>query len=210
MDLEKFREEQLQAARKVVVKDDFKKIETIAGCDQAFTDHKIIAAIVVCTKDCKVIEEKYAVADSKMPYIPGFRYFREGAAIATAFAKLKKAPDVMMMTANGILHPLRFGMASHVGVALNVPTIGLAKYLLCGKKEEEGRIYFNNEIRGQEVITRGHSKPIYISPGHRISIETAVELVKEMARYPHKLPEPLHLAHRLANKVKKELTESKY
>ncbi|MFH1181450.1 MAG: endonuclease V [Candidatus Woesearchaeota archaeon] len=203
MNLQQFEEEQLEATRKVVVKDDFKKLEAIAGCYTAFSGKKIVAAIVVCTKDGKIIEEQFAVMESPMPYISGFRFFRESPAIASAFAKLKKTPDVMIVSANGILHPLRVGMASHLGILLKIPTIGVAKSLLCGQAEEEGKIYFNNEIRGQELITREHSKPLYVSAGHRVSLETAVALVKELTKYPHKLPEPLHLAQRLANKMRK-------
>jgi deoxyribonuclease V len=201
---QQFEEEQLDASRKVIVKDDFKKLEAIAGCSTAFSGRKVAAAIVICTKEGKVIEEQTAVADSPMKYISGLRFFREGPAIASAFAKLKKTPDVMVVAASGILHPLRIGMASHLGILLKIPTIGVAKSLLCGKVED-GKIFVNNEIRGQEVLTREHSKPIYVSAGHRVSLQTSVELVKELTIYPHKLPEPLHLAKRLADKVAKSL-----
>ncbi|MBN2454342.1 endonuclease V [Candidatus Woesearchaeota archaeon] len=207
MNIDDFREEQLQTSRKVLVRDDFKKIELVAGCDQAFKGKKVISAIVVCTKDLKVVDEQYATVETDLPYLPGFRYYREGPAIAAAFAKLKKAPDVMIMSANGILHPLRMGLASQVGIALNVPTIGIAKTLLCGNVEE-GKVYLNNEVRGQEIKTREHSKPLYVSAGHRISLETSLELIKEITKYPHKLPEPLHLAHRLAKKALSELYSS--
>jgi deoxyribonuclease V len=198
-------EEQLEASRKVIVKDDFKKIEAIAGGYTAFSGKKIAAAVVVCTKDGKIIEEQSAISESTMPYLTGFRFFRESPVIASAFAKLKKTPDVMIVGASGILHPLRVGMASHLGILLKIPTIGVSKSLLTGTVAEEGKIYVNNEIRGQEVLTREHSKPIYVSAGHRVSLQTSVELVKELTKYPHKLPEPLHLAKRLADKVAKSL-----
>lgn len=201
MNQQQFEEEQLEAARKITVKDDFKKLEVIAGCYTAFSGKNMAAAIVLCTKDGKVIEEQSAVMQSHIPYVSGLRFFRESPAIASAFAKLKKTPDVMIISANGILHPLRIGMASQLGIILKIPTIGVAKSLLCGQVEEEGKVYFHKEIRGQELVTREHSKPIYISAGHRISLETSVALVKELIKYPHKLPEPLHLAHRLAKQA---------
>ena len=198
VDVEKFKEEQFRAARKVLVRDDFKKIETIAGCYQAFDEHKVVSAIVVCNRKFEILEKECAVTESRLPYMSGFRYFREGPAIASAFAKLKKPPHVMIVSGNGILHPLRIGLASHIGVILKIPTIGIAKLLMCGEKEEGGRIYFHGEVRGQELMTRHHSNPLYISPGHRISLETSVEIVNSMMKHPHKFPEPLHLARRLA------------
>jgi deoxyribonuclease V len=98
-------------------------------------------------------------------------------------------------------------MASHLGLVLDVQTIGVAKSLMLGKNED-GKILVGNEIRAAEVKTKEHAKPLYVSPGHRISLETSVELVKQCIRLPHKLPEPLHLAHRLAEKLREESSKS--
>ncbi len=202
--VEKLKEEQLKLARKVSLKNSLKEAETIAGADCAFYSNKVVAAIVVCDNEMRPIEKKYSVMDVKLPYMPGFLFYREGPAIADAYSKLDKKPDVLMTDGNGILHPLRIGIASQLGVMLDQATIGIAKNLLLGMRDEDGRILVGNEIRGIEVRTREHAKPLYISPGHKISMEKAEELVKSSMRLPHKLPEPLHLAHRYANKIKDE------
>ncbi len=203
MNLKKWQEEQIELAKRVMVKDDFKRIETIAGADIGFFSNKGVCAVVVCSKDMKIIEKQTTMADIKIPYIRNFLFYREGELIIETFRKLSKKPDVLMVDGNGIMHPLRMGIASQLGVLLDQPTIGITKNLLCGKLEGN-KIMFNNEIRGAVVQTKQFAKPLYVSAGHRISLDTAVELVKESMRYPHKLPEPLHLAHRLADKMKKE------
>lgn len=205
VNLEKLKEEQIKLARKVVLKESFTEAETIAGADCAFYSNKIVAAIVVCDKEMKILEKQHSIMDVKLPYIPGFLFYREGPAIADAYSKLEKKPDVLVVDGNGILHPLRIGIASQLGVLLDQTTIGIAKNLLLGEKDEQGRILVGNEIRGMEMKTREYSRPLYISPGHKISIEKSVEIAKGYIRPPHKLPEPLHLAHRLANKIKDEL-----
>ncbi len=203
MDIERLKEEQILLARKIIVRDDFKEIKTIAGCDQAFYDKKVISAIVVCDKDMNILEKAVAEIDEKIPYIPGLLFYREGPAAVEAFHKLNTKPDLLMVEGNGILHPLRIGMASHLGLILDVPTIGVSKKLLLGTKEGE-KIFVGNEIRGEEVKTKEHSNPLYVSPGHRVSLGTSVELVKQLIRPPHKLPEPIHLAHRLADSTRQE------
>ncbi|MCP3683455.1 MAG: endonuclease V [bacterium] len=204
MKLEKYEEEQIRTASKVIVKDDFDKIETIAGCDQAFFGNKIISVVVVCDLDMNVIEEQSTVLEEHVPYTPGFLFFREGFAVMDAFNKLKKKPDILMVDGSGILHPLRIGMASHLGVVLDQPTIGITKKQMCGELEKD-KIMFNKEVRGIKVQTKEHSNPLFVSSGHRVSLKTCVDLVLKSMRHPHKLPEPIHLAHRSANKMKKEL-----
>ncbi len=206
--LKELEEEQLEAAKKVIVKDEFKKAELIAGADQAFHGNKVVSAIAVLDGKLDVVEQQTETAETRMPYIPGFLYFREGPALIAAYKKLKQKPDILIIEANGILHPLRIGMASHIGVVLDVPTIGVAKQLLCGQVDEDGRISCDNEIRGMALKTRKHSRPLYISPGHKVSLETSVEIVKKSIRYPHKLPEQLHASHRMANKVRDEIAEA--
>ncbi len=206
MNLQKYTKEQIEISAKVITKDDFKKTELIAGTDQAQAENKIISSIAVLNEQLKKVEDQTAVLDAKFPYIPGYLYYREGPAVIEAFRKLKTKPNILLIEGHGILHPLRMGMASQIGVILDIPTIGIAKSLLCGEVEEDGMIMFNNEIRGFELKTRNYSKPIYISPGHRISLETSIELVKKLICLPHKMPEPLYQAHRIAEKKKQELT----
>jgi deoxyribonuclease V len=94
-------------------------------------------------------------------------------------------------------------MASHIGLIIDVPTIGVAKRLLTGDIKED-KIYIDNELRGKLVRTKEHSKPLIVSVGHKISLKTAMSIVEEAIKLPHKLPEPLHQAHRYANKIRKE------
>lgn len=206
VDLSKLKEEQIKLAKKVIINDSIKSIKTIAGAEQAFFEGKIISAIVVCDyKNFGIIEEKHAAAEAKMPYISGFMFYREGPAVIEAFNKLEQKPDILMINGNGILHPRRIGMASHLGILLDAATIGVAKRLSLGEIKDK-TIYADKEARGYEFISREHAKPIYISPGHKVSLKTSLEIVKKCIIYPHKLPEPLHLAHRYANNMKKELT----
>lgn len=207
VDLNKLKEEQLRLAKKVVVKDSFDKLELIAGTDVAFNQNDAISAIVVCdskTMDAK--ERVFAVVKAKVPYIQGFLAYREGAAISAAHSKLENKPDVVIFNGNGILHPRRCGLASHMGILLEQASIGVAKQLLVGEIKG-GKVYVDKEARAELVVTREHSKPIYVSPGHKITLKTSVEIVKNCLRFPHKLPEPLHLAHRYADEVRAKIVK---
>lgn len=207
IDLNKLKEEQLKLAKKVVVKDSFDKLELIAGTDVAFNQNDAVSAIVVC--DCKTMEVKekvFAVVKAKVPYIPGFLAYREGPAISAAYAKLENKPDVMIFDGNGILHPRRCGLASHMGILLDQASIGVAKQLLVGEAKGN-KVYVDKEARAELFATREHSKPIYVSPGHKIALKTSVEIVRKCLRFPHKLPEPLHLAHRYADEIREKIVK---
>jgi deoxyribonuclease V len=204
MNIDKLKEEQLAAAQKVVSNDDFGKVKTVGGADCAYTDDKVIAAVVVCdAKTLEVIEVKTASVKIGFPYLSGLLYYREGKAIEEAFKKLDQKPDVLLVDGNGLLHPLRCGMASQIGVELDQPTIGVAKTRLLGEEDEAGNISVGNDILGLEIKMKEHSKPFYVSIGHRISLEKSAAISQRVVKPPHKLPEPLHLAHRMADKAKK-------
>ena len=203
IDLSKLKKEQLKLAKKVITTDGFEKINTIAGADQAYVGDKVISAIVVCDyKTLEVIENKHAIVDAKIPYKSGFLFYKDGPAVMEAFNMLEQKPDVLLLEGNGILHSRRIGMASHVGILLDVPTIGVTKRLMLGQVKGS-TIYVEKEARGYELITRKHAKPIYISPGNKISLKTSLETIKNCIREPHKLPEPLHLAHKYGKRVGK-------
>ena len=205
IDFNMLKEEQLKLAKKVSTKDSFDKIEIIAGVDCAYNQDDAIAAIVVCDyKTMEVKEKVFSVVRAKVPYLKGFLAYREGHAISEAYAKLENKPDLMIFDGNGILHPRKIGLASHMGVLLDQASIGIAKQLLVG--EIKGSIvYVDKEVRAELIVTREHSKPVYVSPGHKISLKTSVEIVKKCMRFPHKLPEPLHLAHKYANEIKEKI-----
>ena len=198
--------EQIELAKKIITTDQFDKVETIAGVDVAAYEDELISAIIVCdAKNMKILEEKYAVEKAPLPYIPGYLAYREMPIAIKAFHRLETKPDVVVFDGNGILHPRRIGIASHFGLLTDTPTIGVAKKLLCGNLKD-GKIEVDKEIRAIELKTRDVSKPIIVSPGHKISLQTAVRIIQDTLK-GHKLPEPLYLAHKYANKVKKNLRE---
>ncbi len=198
--------EQIELAKKIVTADKFEKAETIAGVDQASYENDIISAIVVCdAKNMKVLEEKYAIDKAPIPYIPGYLSYREMPIAIKAFHRIETKPDITIFDGNGILHPRRIGIASHFGLLTDRAVIGVAKKLLCGNLQD-GKVEMDKEIRAIELKTRDVSNPIYVSPGHKISLQTAVKIIKDTIK-GHKLPEPLYLAHKYANKVKKNLKE---
>jgi len=205
VDLNRLREEQLKLAKKVILTDSIKNITTIGGVDQIYVRNKIISAIVVCDyKNLKIIERKHAIIDVNFPYKSGFLFYKDGPAVMESYNKLENKPDVLILEGNGILHPRRIGMASHIGLLLDTPTIGITKRLMTGKLLDK-TIYIDKEARGYELETRKHSNPIYISPGFKISLSSSLNVIKNCIKYPNKLPVPLHLAHRYGNSIKKEL-----
>ena len=206
--LQNLKKEQEELAKKVIVKDLFGEIRTVAGCDQAFFKDRIISAVVVCDYETMdVLEKKFSVIKESFPYIPGYLSYREGPAIIKTYKKLKKKPDILLVDGNGILHKLRIGLASHIGVLLDIPTIGVAKSLLCGDVRNK-KVFVNNEIRGFELQIMEKYKPLYISPGHRVGFEGSVRITRNCIRN-HKLPEPLRMAHLYANEVKRMFVDKK-
>ena len=202
MNLQKLRQEQERLASKVLTTDQFEEIQAIGGCDQAFVGDKIISAVVVIdAKTLEILESTFSVQKCVFPYIQGYVSYREAPAVVEAFNKLSKKPDILLCDADGILHPRRLGLASHLGIALDVPTIGVAKTLVIGENSG-GKIIVDKEIRAIEFVSREHVRPLYISPGHKVSLNTAVSIVRNCMKYPHKMPEPLHLAYRYATKLR--------
>ena len=210
LDIKKLKDEQLKLAKEVrVSKDELKlgDLEFIGGCDQAFLDNnKIISAVVVLNyKKMELVEWKYAIDKAHAPYLPGFLSYRESPVIVKAYNLLKNKPQLLMVDGNGVLHQRRIGMASHLGLILDSPTIGVAKKLLLGNIEH-GKILVEGRTLGYELKTRDISNPVYVSAGHKITLTTSLKIVKKCLK-EHKLPEPLHLAHKFANNVKKKLKE---
>lgn len=215
IDLKKFKETQKKISEKIVLKDGFKidKIKTVAGFDLAYHNKKVICAgVILDIKTMEVLEKRYTLSEEKFPYIPTFLMFREGPPILDTYHDLKAEPDVLLIDGGGILHPSKSGVASYVGVSLDRPTIGITKKLLCGEVHE-GKIYVEKdtvdgkvkELRGERVETKIGSRPIFVSPGHKVTVATAIKVVKACMHGNHKLPEPLRLAHKYADKVREEL-----
>jgi len=205
MELEKLKEEQRKLARKLIFKDDFSDIAKIAGCEILFTSEEIIAIVVVLdARTLELIDKKFFISKPKIPYIPLFQSYREVPVVVEAINLLKEKPDLIMYDGNGILHPSKLGSASHLGLILDLPTIGVAKKRYFGELKD-GYVYVDGEKRGVELRTKEFAKPLCISPGHKISLQTAEKIVRGCLKEGSKLPEPLRIAHNFGVFVKKNL-----
>ncbi|MFH1276048.1 MAG: endonuclease V [Candidatus Woesearchaeota archaeon] len=200
MDTFELKKEQSRLARKIVLNDDFDKVKTIGGAVCVVSGNDLIASVVVCEfPSMKFIEKKTYSLPDPLPYQPGFSAYREMPALIEAYNLLEEEPDVLIIRGSGVLHPRRIGLASHLGLALNKPTIGVTEKLIIGRVEN-GKIFLGPDVCGFEVKTREHSKPVYISPGHLMSLGSCLHIIKESIQYPHKMPEPLHLAQKIGKK----------
>ncbi len=205
--LEKLIKIQENLAKKIILKNDLKEIKLIAGFDLAFSKNKIFCCGVILNRELELIEKKFSEEVENFPYIPGFLAFREGPIIIKTYKKLKSKPDIIFIDGHGIAHPKFFGIASHIGLLLDKPTIGVAKNKLIGEYEEpknvweEEKLLFKNKHVGWVLKTKKDCKPIFISPGHKISLEKSLELTKKCLK-GFKLPEPLRLSHLEVNKFK--------
>jgi deoxyribonuclease V len=206
IDLFKLEAEQRKLAQKVMLTDDIPEIETIAGCDIAYTGNTMICVIVVMDyKTMKLREFQSSTGLPNFPYIPGFLSYREAPIIIETYHKLELDPDVLLIDGNGILHPRRMGLASTVGLSIDKPTIGVAKSLLLGSVVD-GQVLVEGDALGLELPTKELAKPIYVSPGHRIGLKSSLDIVMKSI-IEHKLPEPLHEAHKIANKMRRKMRD---
>ncbi|MEC8900687.1 MAG: deoxyribonuclease V [Pseudomonadota bacterium] len=205
---------QSQLAQQLESRDRINPVTYIAGVDIGFEEGGAVtrAAVVVLqwlpeeAPHLPVVEQVVHREPTRMPYIPGLLSFREIPAVLGAFAKLKTQPQLVMVDGQGIAHPRRLGVAAHLGLWLDLPTIGIAKSRLTGKHAEvgEARGDWVPLMAGQEVIgavlrSRANVKPVFVSPGHRLSLDTSLEWVMRCLG-PTKLPEPTRLADRLASR----------
>ena len=159
------------------------------------------AVVVLSYPELRLVETKAAQGKLAIPYIPGFLSFREAPLILAACERLTVTPDLILVDGQGIAHPRRLGLASHLGLFLNTPTIGCAKSVLCGRHEVPGdepgsyaEIIDNGETIGVALRTRLRVKPIYVSIGHKVDLQSAIYWVLECCR-GYRLPEPTRLAH---------------
>ncbi|MCJ7720040.1 MAG: endonuclease V [Candidatus Hadarchaeum sp.] len=206
-DLNELARIQEKIAKNVVRKNRFKKLETIAGCDLSFAsgDEAYAACALLDYKSLELIDKKIAKVKVKFPYIPTFLAFRE----FDPMLKVAQAvdADVFMIGAQGIAHPRRAGLASHFGVLINKPTVGVAKGRLCGEAEEPPNkrgayslLKDGKEVIGAVLRTQKDAKPVYVSIGHKLSLKTSIKITFETVR-ENRLPEPLRVAHELATRA---------
>ena len=208
IDFDKLESEQLKIAKELEIKDkiDFSLVERYGAIDNIFIRNKILSCVIVCDRNFEIIDRAYALEKIKFPYIPGFRNYREMEAMILAYQKLNEKPDIIFISGQGISHP-RLGLASHFGLAVGVPTIGVSNSIVeCEAGQEDGdEIVKGGKKVGKVLVGKEGSRPVYISPGEGISVNKSYEIAKGLIRLPHKRPEPMHLVSKYVKKVREEL-----
>ena len=186
-------------------------MKTVAAGDVAYgrKDDMTYAAFLLFTyPDLTLLESASAKGRASFPYIPGFLTFREAPILLKAFSKLKARPDLILIDGQGIAHPRFMGIAAHIGLILNLPAIGCAKSRLIGTHEElapdRGKtvpLLVGDRTAGMVLRTREGVKPLYVSPGHKMDVETSVKIVLSLCR-GYRIPEPLRQAHMFVSKLR--------
>lgn len=202
---------QRELAGRVREADDFGALEVVGGADVSYDrgSRVLFAAVVTLDADTgKVLEAGRFVGLAAAPYVPGFLSFREGPAVVHALSALSRLPDILFCDGHGRAHPRRFGLACHLGVALDLPTLGAAKSLLIGthrdlphRRGAEAPVQDGGDTIGAALRTKDGVRPIYISAGHRIGLPTAVRLALHWSR-GYRVPEPTRQAHLEVNRLR--------
>lgn len=202
-------------AEKVILTDDFSQIKLIGGMDVSCNlydpEQMIYAALVVMNLELEVVEKVTIAEKQPFPYRTGLLAFREAPTLVKAYQQLKLRPDVVLVDGQGISHPRGLGIASHIGVLLNIPTIGVAKSILVGEMQRELPEKVRSQVplvwKGRTIAmayrTKMRAKPIFISTGHRVSLGSAVKIVEKCVG-KYSLPEPVRQAHIAANECRRE------
>ena len=203
---------QTELASKIITKDKLPAdIEYVAGTDVGFENNGKITRAAVVVLDFKTLAHvDYALIRAKttFPYVPGYLSFRELPAVLKAFENITIEPDIVLCDGQGIAHPRRLGIAAHLGVLTGLPTIGVAKSRLVGTFKEPGvrkgnrsLLYDDKDKIGYVLRTRDNIKPLYISPGHKVSLLTACDIVLKCTT-KYRLPETTRWAHHIASETK--------
>ena len=204
---------QKQLAYEVVAEDRFSEpVKTVAGIDLGYdskNDTSRAVCVVLSFPELELIETSEALLPIQFPYVPGLLSFRETPVAIKALEKLTVTPDLILCDGQGLAHPRRFGIACHIGLITDLPTLGVAKSLLVGKFENLGEsrgsrapLVHKNEQVGFALRTKDKVQPVYVSVGHRISLETAADYVLQCAQ-KYRLPETTRLADKMASYRKK-------
>jgi deoxyribonuclease V len=193
---------QLSLRRKLGPREPLKRVKTIAAGDVSFKDDRAYAAVAVFSyPELNLLEEAFAEQEVRFAYIPGLLTFREGPALLLAFQKIRTEPDVILFDGQGEAHPLGMGEATHLGILLDRPSIGVAKSRLYGKCEEPGEekgsrsfLLAEGRVVGAALRTRMGAKPVFVSPGHLLDLDSAVETALSCSP-KYRIPEPLRYVH---------------
>jgi deoxyribonuclease V len=200
---------QMKLATHVIRKNRLGAVKTVAGIDVGIKGDMACAAVVVLNfPGLDITAQSTATRRITCPYIPGLLSFREGPVILDAFDRLEHKPDLLIFDGQGIAHPSRLGIASHIGLLSDLPSIGCAKSRLCGQYQEPGvergshvLLMDHGEAIGAIVRTRTNVKPVFVSIGHRVDLKTSIDVVLRCCK-GYRLPETTRLAHRLAEECK--------
>ncbi|PWK48601.1 endonuclease V [Pleionea mediterranea] len=200
---------QQRLCEKILLQDQLSSVNYIAGVDAGVLNkgRQIRASVVILNAtDATVVEQKSAVVDNVFPYVPGYLSFRELPAVLSAFLQIEQLPQLIMCDGQGIAHPRRFGIACHLGLITGIPSFGVAKSKLVGDYESPSLtrgshkpLYYQQQKIGAVLCTRDNVKPVFVSPGHLINIDSAVHWTLTMGR-GFKLPEPTRVADKLASR----------
>jgi deoxyribonuclease V len=198
---------QVKLAEKVLATPTFEPaaVQTVAGVDVGFRGNLARAAVVVLSfPELAPVDYALAEVPVNFPYVPGLLAFREGPSVLAALEKLGIWPDLFIFDAQGLAHPRRMGLATHIGLLLDWPSIGCAKSRLTGLHQEPGHkagdwvpLWDAQQIIGAVVRSRAGVKPLYVSIGHRIDLPTAIDFVLRCTRR-YRLPETTRRAHKVA------------
>ena len=210
--VKKAHETQLRLSKEIIFEDTLpEKIRFVAGVDVAYARGMSIGAVAVLDYDSlKLVESQTAFCKTRFPYIPTLLSFREIPPTVLSIKKLHVQPDIFLVDGQGFAHPYRCGFASHLGLAIGKPTIGVAKSRLFGEAERtktEDKVAFlknKGEVVGAIVTIKRGCKPVYVSVGHMVSLETAIKIVKHCARH-NRIPEPVLKAHETATLEKRKI-----
>jgi len=210
--IEKAHETQLRLSRRIVREDMLpRKIRFVAGVDVAYVkDLSVGTAAVLDYPSLKLAESKTALCKTRFPYIPTLLSFRETSPALLSIKKLHLQPDVFLIDGHGFAHPYRCGFASYLGLVIGKPAIGVAKGWLFGKVEDMrgerdvALLKHEDEVIGALVTTKRGCKPVYVSVGHMVSLETAIRIVRHCIRHS-RIPEPISKAHQIATAEKRKI-----
>ena len=213
--LSALREEQRMLSDRVVEQDMGPQFERIGGVDAGYDgDAMYVVATCVDRKDLNPIDIAAVRHHAEFPYVPTYLAYREFPGIEAAVRRLNRRPEVLLVDGHGRLHPALFGIACYVGLRLDIPTIGVAKHPLVGRVTKRGHspsgvtaIEFRGQVRGYAWIPPGRERPNFISVGHRISLDRALEVVRASTLRGY--PEPLKIANRIGREMKRNKRNEK-